>query len=104
MSRTGPLPEWTMAGYGGPYEADDPHGVTWRLWHVPEPAPGDPHPAGYRLAPVGDLAAAEYVTAEHGLYHALDMAGMRIAADAVRGDPEGAALQLSVVPDSTQEN
>ena len=97
MTSTGPLPEWTMARYGGPHEAVSPAGVTWRLWRAAE------HPAGYRLAPVDNLAAAEYVTAEHGLYYALDMAGMRIAADAVRGDPEGAALQLGFSADDPTE-
>jgi hypothetical protein len=97
-SHQGPLPEWTMAGYGGPYEAVDPGGVAWRLWHAEKPSAADPHPAGYRLAPVDDLDIAEYVTADRGLYHALDMAGMRIAADAVRDDPEGAVLQLGLDP------
>lgn len=103
MTATGPLPQWTMTGYGGPYEATGPNGVTWRLWHVENPPAGDPHPAGYRLAPVNDPSVpAEYVTAEHGLYYALDMAGMRIAADAVRGDPEGAALQMGLAPETTK--
>lgn len=78
---TGPLPQWTqLGGVGsGTFEAPDPAGVMWRLWAV-----DDPFPRGYRLAPRDDLSNANFITGDHGLYHALDTAGMRIAGDAIR--------------------
>jgi hypothetical protein len=103
----GPLPQWTqLGGYGsGTFEAPDPTGVMWRLWAVDDPAPGDPFPRGYRLAPRDDLDNINFVTGEHGLYHALDTAGMRIAGDAIRLDPDGARRQLGLTeerPDSPE--
>lgn len=96
MSYDGPLPQWTPVGHGGPWEAADPHGRMWHLWHVDSPPADDPFPAGYRLAPYDDLGNVSYITAEHGLYHALDTAGLRIAGDAVRADPDGARRQLGL--------
>ncbi|KNE83292.1 hypothetical protein ADZ36_05470 [Streptomyces fradiae] len=61
-----------------------------------EPAAGDPLPAGYRLAPCADLSTPDPITNVHGLYHAMDTAGMRIAAGAVRADPDGARQQLGL--------
>lgn len=89
MSADGPLPQWTMLKPGGPYEATAPDGTAWRLWH-------EDRPAGYRLAPRDDPDKVNYVTDEGGLYVALDLAGMRIAGDAVRADPEGARRQLGL--------
>ena len=95
MSRPGPLPQWEVIDWGGPYEAVDGDGTVWRLWHVEQPPPGDPHPPGWRLAPRG-TPDVEYIPGDGGLYHALDMAGLRIAADAVRRDPDGARRQLGL--------
>lgn len=97
----GPLPQWNMVGdhSTGIYEAVDPHGTIWRLWLVEEPCPADPHPPGYRLTPRGGRAAPTFITSEHGLYHAMDMAGMQIAASAVKADPDGAARQLGLGED-----
>jgi hypothetical protein len=81
---------------GGPYEATDPHGVAWRLWAAGSPPADDPFPAGYRLAPRDDLANVNFISDHGGLYHALDMAGLRIAGDAVRADPGGARRQLGL--------
>jgi hypothetical protein len=94
----GPLPEWgIVGGYGsGKYEAEDPHGVVWQLWKVEQPDDDDPLPPGYRLAPRDNPTTPIFITPEHGLYFALDKAGMRIAADSVRADPEGAARQLGL--------
>ncbi|MFD3664572.1 hypothetical protein ACFWVF_28930 [Streptomyces sp. NPDC058659] len=99
MSYTrGPLPEWdVVGGYGsGTFEARDPHGTVWRLWWVEQPAEGDLLPPGYRLAPRDNLDNPRFVTGEHGHYHALDTAGMQIAATAVRADSEGARRQLGL--------
>jgi hypothetical protein len=93
---SGPLPQWTAVKPGGPYEAAGDHGTTWRLWAVDTPPADDPFPAGYRLAPRDDPGNVNYITREHGLYHALDMAGMRIAGDAIRSDPDGARRQLGL--------
>jgi hypothetical protein len=76
-----------MISYGGPYEATDPGGTVWRL----SLAEG-----GWLLAPRDEPDKAEFITGEHGLYHALDMAGLRIAGDAVRADPDGARRQLGL--------
>lgn len=94
----GPLPQWEIVGdYGsGTYEAEDPHGLVWRLWLVERPGSGDPLPPGYRLAPRDDLADPTFITQAHGLYHALDKAGMQIAADVVRADLEGVRRQLGL--------
>ncbi|MFF7415399.1 hypothetical protein [Streptomyces lydicus] len=93
----GPLPQWEMAnGYSGTYEAEDPHDVVWRLWLVEQPADGDPLPPGYRLAPRDNLANVTYITQEHGLYHAIDVAGLQIAADSTKADPAGAVRQLGL--------
>jgi hypothetical protein len=91
---SGPLPLWTAIKLGGPYEAVDPVGTTWRLWAVYSPTADDPFPAGWRLAPQDDLGNVSFISGIGGLYHAMDMAGLRIAADAVRADPDGARRQL----------
>lgn len=98
----GPLPQWAqIGGYGSDtFEAKDPHGTVWRLWLVKQPANGDRLAPGYRLAPRDNPTDPSFVTAEHGLYHALDTAGMRIAADAVRADPQGARHQLGLDDDT----
>jgi len=85
-----------MGRPGGPYEATAPDGTTWRLWCADSPPPDDPFPAGYRLAPSDNLGNVNFISGEGGLYHALDMAGLRIAADAVRADPDGARRQLGL--------
>lgn len=90
----GPLPQWDIVGRE--YEAKDAHGTVWRLWLVEQPADDDPLPPGYRLAPLGDPTSPTFVTGQHGLYHALDMAGMQISADAVRAEPEDARRQLGL--------
>lgn len=94
----GPLPQWSTVGGSGSdtYEAEDPHGVVWRLWLVEQTADGDPLPPGYRLAPRDDLANPTFVTNEHGLYRAMDVAGVQIALDAVRADPDSTARQLGL--------
>lgn len=92
----GPLPQWRALGHGGPWEAVGDDGRAWRLWAVDEPPADDPFPAGYRLAAADELANVNYISDEGGLYHALDMAGMRIAGDAVRADPDGARRQLGL--------
>ncbi|MEU1071572.1 MULTISPECIES: hypothetical protein [unclassified Streptomyces] len=95
----GPLPQWTLVGdYGsGTYEAEDPHGVSWRLWLVEQPASDDPLPPGYRLAPRDAPGVSPaFITRKHGLYFAMDKAGMQIAGDAVRADWEGARRQLGL--------
>ncbi|MFJ1650076.1 hypothetical protein ACIOC2_01410 [Streptomyces sp. NPDC088337] len=94
----GPLPQWDpVGGYGsGVYEAKGPHGVVWLLRLVEQPGDGDPLPPGYRLAPRDDQSNPAFIIREHGLYHALDAAGMQIAADAVRDDPDGARRQLGL--------
>jgi hypothetical protein len=96
VSGTGPLPQWRTGKPGGQYEATAPDGTAWRLWHVDFPPPRDPLPAGYRLAPCDDLGNIIFISGERGLYHALDMAGLRIAASAVRADPDGARRQLGL--------
>lgn len=94
----GPLPQWEqIGGYGsGTYETKDPHGTVWRLWLVEQPAQEDSLPPGYRLAPRDDQTNPVFVTREHGLYHALDTAGMQIAADVIRDDPNGSRRQLGL--------
>jgi hypothetical protein len=96
-SERGPLPQWEQPhGVGSAvFESAAPDGRRWRLWAVDEPS-SDAFPPGYRLAPVDDVNAVAYITAEHGLYFALDTAGLRVAADAVRADPEGARRQLGL--------
>lgn len=96
MSDSGPLAQWKALAYGGPYEATAPDGTAWRPWHVDRPPSGDPFPAGYRLAPRDDPGNVNFISDEGALYHALDMAGLRIAADAVRADPDGARRQLGL--------
>jgi len=99
----GPLPQWEpIGGYGtGTYEATAPNGIVWRLWLVEHPADNDPLPPGYRLAPRDNPTDPAHITAEHGLYHALDLAGMQIASRAVQADPEGARRQIGL--DDTAE-
>ncbi|MEU5660042.1 hypothetical protein ABZ802_31155 [Streptomyces sp. NPDC047737] len=94
----GPLPQWNIIGTHSDrvYEATDPHGVVWRLWLVEQPADGDELPPGYRLAPHGTQATPLFITRKHGLYRALDEAGMRIASADVLSDPEGAARQMGL--------
>lgn len=96
MSADGPLPQWRAAEPEGTYEATAPDGIAWWLWHEAAPPPGDQFPPGYRLAPVEDPLNFSYVTDQGGLYLALDLAGMRLAGDAVRADPEGARRQLGL--------
>ncbi|MFI7096824.1 hypothetical protein [Streptomyces lydicus] len=94
----GPLPQWELIGGFGSdtYEAVDPDGMTWRLWLVEQPNAEDPLPPGYRLAPRDNPTDPTYITAAGGLYHALDLAGLRIAGTAVRSDPDGARQQLEL--------
>lgn len=84
-----PLPQWRQVdGVGsGLFETEDHHGVTWRLTRSPN---------GWSLAPRDEPGEDCNITAEHGLYYALDIAGLRISGDAVRGDPEGAMRQLGL--------
>jgi len=96
VSYDGPLPQWTAIKWGGPYEAIAPDGTIWRLWAVDAPPDDDPFPVGYRLAPRDDLGNVNFITGDGGLYQALDMAGLRIAGDAVRADPDGARRQLGL--------
>ena len=97
MHAHGPLPQWDIVGgYGGFYETEDPNGIVWRLWLVERPADSDPLPPGYRLAPRDNMLNPVFITREGGLDHAIGMAGMQIAADAVRADPQGAARQLGL--------
>lgn len=97
----GPLPQWNrVGGYGsGVYEASDPSGTAWRLRLVKEAAAQDGFGVGYRLAPRDTPEQTSFITSQHGLYYALDMAGMQIAADAVRADPEAALQQLGLSVD-----
>ncbi|MFC9505344.1 hypothetical protein [Streptomyces sp. NPDC057002] len=90
----GPLPAWDIVG--SEYEAVTGDGVVWRLWEVTRPADDDPHPAGYRLAPRDDLTDPMFITGKSGLYHALDLAGVRIASPEVQADPAGARRQLGL--------
>ncbi|MFE1451894.1 hypothetical protein [Streptomyces olivaceoviridis] len=94
----GPLPQWEpIGGFGsGTYEAKDPDGTAWRLWLVEQPTGDDPLLPGYRLAPRDSPTDTTYITAEHGLYNALDQAGMRISGRAVQADPDGARRQLGL--------
>jgi hypothetical protein len=92
----GPLPRWTPITLSGPYEAPDPDGRVWRVWRVDVPGPGDPFPVGWRLAPRDDLGNINFIPGDGGLYSVLDLAGLRIAADAVRADPDGARRQLGL--------
>jgi len=94
----GPLPQWELiGGFGsGTYEAEAPDGAVWRLWLVEQPSTGDPLLPGYRLAPRDNPTDPTYITPEHGLYHALDLAGLRIAGSAVRADPKGARRQMGL--------
>jgi hypothetical protein len=89
---TGPLPQWTQVGGTGRdvFEAVDPSGGVWRLWAVAVPSGDDPFPPGYRLARRDDPRNINFITARGGLYFALDDAGLRIAGEAVRADPDGA--------------
>lgn len=89
----GPLPSWKTVVNPGVYEATAPDGTVWRLRDAGPPPP-DPHTAGYLLAPRDHPDLAEPVSGAHGLFHAFDIAGMRIAADAVRADPDGTRRQL----------
>lgn len=91
---TGPLPGWRpVDGWGsGTFEATAPDGTVWRLWLIDQAN----KQAGYRLAPADGSSASEFISDAGGLYAALDRAGMRIAADAVRADPEGARRQLGL--------
>lgn len=93
-----PLPQWEpIGGFGsGTYEAKDPGGAVWRLWLVEQPSTDDPLLPGYRLAPRDNPTDPAYITAEHGLYYALDLAGMQIASVAVRSDPTGAREQMGL--------
>lgn len=97
----GPLPQWTqIGGWGsGVFEATAPDGVVWRL--TPAAAPEGELISGWFLAPRDSESPETFITREHGLYFALDMAGMQIAADEVRADPEGARRQLGL--DDTQD-
>lgn len=74
-----------------------------QLWAVYDSDSIDAHPVDYRLAPRDDLPSAVSISAEHGLYFALDVAGMRIAGDAVRSDPDGARRQLGLEGDDATE-
>lgn len=65
------------------------------------PGTSDPFPRGYRLAPCNDLGNINFITGDHGLYYALDTAGMRIAGDAIRRDPDGARRQLGLDEEGT---
>lgn len=107
MSYTrGPLPQWDIVGgYGsGVYEAEDPRGVIWRLWLVEQPTRDDPLPSGYRLAPRESPSRPTYLSSQHGLYRALDEAGMQIASAAVHANPDGAIRQLGLDdPTSSEE-
>lgn len=91
MDHLGPFPKWKRVGGPGSrsYEAVDFGGVTWVLWMVEQPQGDDPIPPGYRLARRDDLSRPDHITAKRGLYSALDMAGLRIASQAVRDDPDG---------------
>lgn len=97
-ARHGPLPQWEMVGsYGsGTFQAEDLHGIIWRLWLMEQPADDDLLPPGYRLAPRDDPSNPTFITRDHGLYHALDMAGMQIATNEVHADPQGARQQLGL--------
>jgi hypothetical protein len=92
----GPLPQWTeVGGIGsGVFEATAPDGIVWLL--VAEEAQGDQRVRAWLLSPRDVLSDVDIITAEHGLHRALDMAGLRIASEAVRRDPEGARRQLKL--------
>ena len=99
-NRTGPLPQWTPIDMvQGVYETTAPNGTVWRLIAVYASDAVDAHPNGYTLVALDVPNQPETITAAHGLYHALDAAGMRIAADAIRADPEGARRQLGLRED-----
>lgn len=88
MSGLSRLPVWTPVRTGGSlvYEAADSAGRAWRMWFVDEPAPADPHPPGWRYAPVENLGQAGFI--EHlggGREH--DIAAARIDPSGVTTDP-----------------
>ena len=93
--RNGPLPQWTLIN-ATTFETPDPENVVWRLWKVEEPGVGDPYPRGWRLAPRENLDTITFIVGDSGLYRVLDQAGMRIAGDAIRCDPDGAYRQLGL--------
>lgn len=95
--RTGPLPQWTPIDLvAGVYEATGDGGRAWRLRAVYDSDQVDARPVRYLLAPHDGLTRAETITAEHGLYFALDIAGMRIASEAVSADPGRARQQMGL--------
>lgn len=71
---SGPLPQWEMAGQGGPYEIPAPDGTVWRLWHDDEFPMGD----GWRLAPRDAPGEAQQIDGGGGLYAVLAIAEERI--------------------------
>jgi hypothetical protein len=96
--RRGPLPQWRQidTDNGLVYEATGTGGHDFRLW----PEPGSPQrEAGWWLAPCTNLDQSVWISGPGNLYYALDLAGMRISAAAVRADPDGARRQLGL--DST---
>lgn len=95
MADRGPLPQWHLVDEEtGVFESTGDDGTRWRLWQVAAPSPDDPFPAGWRLAPSDDLTNTNYIAGVGNMYFAMDLAGMRIAGDAVHTDPEGAKRQL----------
>lgn len=88
---------WTVVGeYGSEiYEASDPRGVVWRLSRLEGLDETDPFPAGYLLEPRDEPGNVNFITGEHGLYGA-----MQIAGDVIRQNPAGAGRQPGLDDDS----
>ncbi|MFE3170092.1 hypothetical protein ACFXPA_04640 [Amycolatopsis sp. NPDC059090] len=67
------------------HETVDHRGRTWRMWFADTDAPGDPHPRGWRLAPLATLNQAAFVP-HTGDGQEFDTAAELIAADEVARD------------------
>lgn len=94
----GRLPQWASVDpiTFGTFEAVGDGARRWRLQAVDEATAE--RRVGWWLAPVDDLDNLTWVSEPGNLYVAMDRAGMRIAASAVRADPDGARRQMGLAP------